>query len=107
MHWTFTVCSPESSCSCTLLAPGTVEFFVGVPAGTCFHVLDRQTPVYSHVHKVGMLTVPYLQSCITQFPYSNVHPSALVGMGREDKMQNVQLMQVELGSRAEMYSLYT
>lgn len=70
---------------------------MGVPADTCSHVLDRQTPVYSRVHKMGMLSVPCLQSCVTQFPYSNVHPSGLVGMGREDRMQNVQLMQVELG----------
>lgn len=68
-----------------------------VPADTCFPVLDGQTPVYSCVHKMGMLSVPYLQSCITQFPYSNVHASDLVGMGRVDRMQNVQLMQVELG----------
>lgn len=85
----------------------TVEFFVSVPAVTCFHVLDRQIPVYSCVHKMGMLSVPYLQSCITQFPYSNMHPSGHTGMGGQDRMQNTQLMQVELRSHSEMYSLCT
>lgn len=69
---------------------------MAVPADTCFHVLDRQTPVYSCVHEMGMLSVPFLQSCITQFPYSNVYPSGHIEMGGEDRMQNVQLVQVEL-----------
>lgn len=80
---------------------------MGVSAVTCLHVLDRQTPVCSRVHKMGMLSVPSLQSCITQFPYSNMHPSDHTGMGGEERMQNIQLMQMELSSHAEMYSLCT
>lgn len=76
---------------------------MGVPADTCFHVLDRQTPVYSCVHKMGVLSVPHLQSCITQFPCSNVHLSYWYGR----RGQNAKCSADASGLKLHMQRMYS
>ena len=84
--WTFYFCNLQSSCSCTLLALGSV-LHCGILCGCA----SRHLFSCLIVHKMRMLSFPYLQRWIIQFPYSDVRPPDPIIIGGVNRMQKVQI----------------